>query len=335
MLNSSSDITNLIEHYIKRKLEIYDLLGKSPSFASFELAVGNSEGVVFVPPSTYKIFDLETLHVAWVKNMNLLTKRKKSANHWQAGLKKWLNGAWRKDEKPFDLELKETKIAEANDFKGYVAELFKLNENIAKLVAAPNVIVHHHHHYYCKCHPTTQELDLKYDEVYTQQLDNGEVHHYHVHPITQTVPGLESCNSTKEPVPLKYEQPHSPMYVDPSYSNPVHSQVYGTQGNYGSNQQHNMYGSPELSEPMMTQHQQRQAPQNIFQQIEWPPFLQEFPSRFPSFDNPYEQNLELPEIRMDYPAGQRQNTSNPFQMALHDISSGISNIFRPQNRSNS
>jgi len=109
-----------------------------------------------------------------------LTKRKKSEKHWQAGLKKWLDGQWRKDNKSFELVLKEQKIPEANQIRSLISQLFAVREDIMKVIKAP-AILHHHHHYYCKCgSPSVEQMDQLNIQLLSQKGD-VEVHHHQMH----------------------------------------------------------------------------------------------------------------------------------------------------------
>jgi len=172
----------LLENKFKHKLELYEKLGKScPSFASVEIAVNEGKGAKLSRSNNYHIFKIAELYDAWSENMTFLTKRKKSEKHWQAGLKKWLDGQWRKDKNPFDLVLKEQKIQEANQIRSLISSLFIVKEEILGVVKAPS-IVQHHHHYYCKCgSPTVAQME-KVNERLQNQSNNNEVHH-HIHYV--------------------------------------------------------------------------------------------------------------------------------------------------------
>jgi len=177
------DVVKILEFKFKQKLDLYEKLGKScPSFASFEIAVNENNGARFIPPNTYHVYNMNLLFNSWSENMNYLTKRKKSEKHWQAGLKKWLDGQWRKDKKPFDLTLKEPKILEANQLRNLIIQLSQIQEEIKSYVQAP-VVSHHHHHYYCKCgHPTVNQIDQLNLQLLSQQNQGGgEQHHHYIH----------------------------------------------------------------------------------------------------------------------------------------------------------
>eukprot|EP01130_Rhizamoeba_saxonica_P003086 TRINITY_DN1332_c0_g1_i1.p1 TRINITY_DN1332_c0_g1~~TRINITY_DN1332_c0_g1_i1.p1 ORF type:complete len:151 (-),score=14.52 TRINITY_DN1332_c0_g1_i1:426-878(-) len=105
--NTSSELETIdqIETLIHRRRQIYDALGKFPSFGSFELAAANNKGVNKESGEGYKVYDMESLQQAWRENMSLVSKRKQSKNHWTAGLKKWLAGSWRKDGRTFFLTI--------------------------------------------------------------------------------------------------------------------------------------------------------------------------------------------------------------------------------------
>jgi len=169
-------VVKLLENKYKQKLDLYEKLGKScPSFASFEIAVNENKGAKLLRSNTYHIFNIAELFKAWSENMTYLTKRKKSEKHWQAGLKKWLDGQWRKDKRAFDLVLKEQKIAEANQIRSLISQLFHVKEEIIGVVKAPSV-VYHHHHYYCSC--KKMEIEQMNNSIETK---DGEVHHHHIH----------------------------------------------------------------------------------------------------------------------------------------------------------
>eukprot|EP01130_Rhizamoeba_saxonica_P012101 TRINITY_DN5071_c0_g2_i1.p1 TRINITY_DN5071_c0_g2~~TRINITY_DN5071_c0_g2_i1.p1 ORF type:complete len:361 (-),score=67.18 TRINITY_DN5071_c0_g2_i1:119-1180(-) len=165
-----------IEQFISRRMQIYESLGRWPSFSSFEMAANQQKGV-YATASGYKVFNLEVLQEAWRKNMNIVSKRKQSVNHWTAGLKKWLLGSWRKDGKAFHLKLNEKKSREAVEVRSAVEELVLVNRQIVSITKSRVQMVHHHHHFYCSCGaPSPEQLDRVTD---TCQTDGEVVHHHH------------------------------------------------------------------------------------------------------------------------------------------------------------
>jgi len=204
------DVVKILEDQYKQKFDLYEKLGKScPSFASFEIAVNECKGAQLLPSSnTYRVFNVNDLFLAWSENMNYLTKRKKSEKHWQAGLKKWLDGQWRKDKKSFDLVLKEQKVPEANQIRTLVSQLCHVKEDIIKVIKAP-AILRHHHHYYCKCgSPSVSKIDNL--QILSQKGD-VELHHHHKHYVEEqsTVPLESPQPQTLMEEKVKCEEPSS------------------------------------------------------------------------------------------------------------------------------
>jgi hypothetical protein len=189
-------VMNLLEKKYKRKLALYEKLGKNcPSFASFEIAANENKGAKILPNNIYQIYNIEKLNQAWTENMALLTKRKISETHWQAGLKKWLDGQWRKDKRPFELVLKEQKVVEANTIRNIISQLVSVKNEIKEVVKAPQV-VHHHHHYYCKCgEPVVKKEEIKKE---------GEIHHVHMLAETPTV-ALDVASPMEQSITIKSE----------------------------------------------------------------------------------------------------------------------------------
>ena len=219
----------------------------------------------------------------------------------------------------------------------YISEICKIDENVRRLVKGPTS-VHYHHHYYCKCHPTTQDLDLKYDQTFTEQLKNGEIHHHYVHPVAESLQGMThgipdtiKFDDKDLPAYQRIEMDHQRMDVNSQKYSYVpqdfkvqqyQEEFYGDEMDISSQMEisqnqkaQNPYSQPHMPDISSIKEEPQKNP-NLFEQIEWPPFLQELPQRFQQF----ELNMET----------QHPRNQNSFQNTLNDIHSSFTNMFKPK-----
>jgi len=285
---------------------------------------------------------MSDLFNAWSENMNNLTKRKKSEKHWQAGLKKWLDGQWRKDKKSFDLTLKEPKYVEANQIRILISQLFQIQEDIKICVKKP-AVTHHHHHYYCKCgSPSVAQMDQLNLQLLTQG-NSGEVHQHYIHYVednnlscTLEEPSKEpskelvniDCNSTKS-------KGNDPMDDETEYDEFNAISGYDT---YETDQEEYTNEKEPIENHEQTEHteyteniEQSEQHQNTFH-IEWPwqditvPDFQWPEVQWPpqvQWPPPFEVNLPQwpPQFEVNLPQWPQ-------------ITNSISNIFKKDNKKN-
>jgi len=322
-LDENVDIVKYLESKFKQKLDLYEKLGKGcPSFASFEIACCENKGARLDPPLTYHVYNMIDLFNAWSENMNYLTKRKKSEKHWQAGLKKWLDGQWRKDKKPFDLTLKEPKLGEANQIRSLISQLFQVQDEIRNCIKAP-IITHHHHHYYCKCgSPSVTQMDQLNLQLLSQG-NSGEAHHHYIHYVEDN--NFVNPEGSMEPpniIPTKYKDsdPMEETENDANSASESHDEdIDPNQDIQTQNIQSHDHKKHEEKDQSNTFHIDWPWQDINFPEVQWPP---QFEVNLPEVQWP-------PQLQFQWPP---QFEVNLPQVQWPQITNSISNIFNPKDK---